>query len=278
MSDFGLSRALNTQADLLYSAVEFGPVPWMAPESLAADASQRSFSTKSDVHMFGVTLFELFTYGAQPWAGLSPLDIVYRVHAVRVCEMLAFHSLACHEHVDISQGQSVVSQLPADLHPTIAALIENCVRFSRDDRPSMEAVHAKLESLHSELLAYGDDIASTLYTTAFVNSPVTADSTQIPFMKRAKRKIRAIAAPSGAVIGIAAVSLAAVALYRMASAYKPQELDLLKILETKVRDPFEIPPYNPSLAAHVDMTMIPKQEPVLLQLLRMWNKMMPPPF
>jgi serine/threonine protein kinase len=92
VSDFGLSRALNTQADLLYSAVEFGPVPWMAPESLAADASQRSFSTKSDVHMFGVTLFELFTYGAQPWAGLSPLDIVYRVHAVRVwCALLVVH-------------------------------------------------------------------------------------------------------------------------------------------------------------------------------------------
>jgi hypothetical protein len=39
-----------------------------------------------------------------------------------------------------------------------------------------------------------------------------------------------------------------------------------------------VPPYNPNPAARVDMTMIPKQEPVLLQLLRMWNKMMPPPF
>jgi hypothetical protein len=172
----------------------------------------------------------------------------------------------------------VVSQLPADVNPTIAALIESCVRFNREDRPTMEVVHSQLERLHAELLAYGDDMATTLYTTASVASPVPVNGTPIPLMKRVKRSVRMISAPSGAVLGIVAMSLAGLALFRMASTYKPAGLDLLKILETKVPDPFEVPPYNPNPAARVDMTMIPKQEPVLLQLLRMWNKMMPPPF
>ena len=84
VSDFGLSRNLQIDAgDQLYSAVQIGPVPWMAPESMTEMPSMRQFSTKSDVYMFGVLLFEIFTYGAQPWAGLHPIEIASRVRDVR---------------------------------------------------------------------------------------------------------------------------------------------------------------------------------------------------
>lgn len=38
-----------------------------APESLKT----RTFSHASDTWMFGVTLWEMFTYGQEPWIGLN---------------------------------------------------------------------------------------------------------------------------------------------------------------------------------------------------------------
>lgn len=42
------------------------PFPWCAPESLR----HRQFSHASDVWMFGVTVWEMFTFGEDPWIGL----------------------------------------------------------------------------------------------------------------------------------------------------------------------------------------------------------------
>ena len=47
------------------SAPKRVPFAWCAPESLR----HRQFSHKSDVWSFGVTLWELFTYGEEPWMG-----------------------------------------------------------------------------------------------------------------------------------------------------------------------------------------------------------------
>lgn len=42
------------------------PWQWMAPESL----SDYTFSTKSDVWSYGITLFEYFSCAATPYAGI----------------------------------------------------------------------------------------------------------------------------------------------------------------------------------------------------------------
>jgi serine/threonine protein kinase len=47
------------------------PVRWMPPESIL----YRKFTLESDVWSFGVVLWEIFTYGKQPWYELSNHEV-----------------------------------------------------------------------------------------------------------------------------------------------------------------------------------------------------------
>ncbi|XP_062415270.1 activated CDC42 kinase 1 isoform X2 [Pungitius pungitius] len=85
IGDFGLMRALPTHTDQYI--MEEGhkiPFPWCAPESLKS----RTFSHSSDTWMFGVTLWEMFTHGQEPWLGLSGSQILHKVDvdAERLCK------------------------------------------------------------------------------------------------------------------------------------------------------------------------------------------------
>ncbi|XP_055085875.1 activated CDC42 kinase 1 [Periophthalmus magnuspinnatus] len=76
IGDFGLMRALPTHTDQYI--MEEGhkiPFPWCAPESLKS----RTFSHASDTWMFGVTLWEMFTHGQEPWLGLNGSQILHKV-------------------------------------------------------------------------------------------------------------------------------------------------------------------------------------------------------
>lgn len=75
ISDFGLSRALGQGKD--YYRTNFNvnlklPVAWCAPECI----TYLRFTTASDVWAFGVALWEMFSYGFQPWAALTGLQIL----------------------------------------------------------------------------------------------------------------------------------------------------------------------------------------------------------
>ncbi|XP_054710314.1 activated CDC42 kinase 1-like [Uloborus diversus] len=76
IGDFGLMRALPNQEDC-YVMTEHKkvPFPWCAPESLKS----RQFSHASDTWMFGVTLWEMFTFGEEPWAAYSGAQILQKI-------------------------------------------------------------------------------------------------------------------------------------------------------------------------------------------------------
>lgn len=76
IGDFGLMRGLSQETDhYVMSAHRRIPFAWCAPESLRVG----SFSHSSDVWMFGVTMWEMFTYCEEPWFGLSGRQILWRV-------------------------------------------------------------------------------------------------------------------------------------------------------------------------------------------------------
>ncbi|VVC45669.1 Hypothetical protein CINCED_3A018950 [Cinara cedri] len=75
ISDFGLSRALGVGKD--YYQTNFNvnlklPIAWCAPECI----SYLRFTSSSDVWAYGVTLWEMFSYGFQPWAALTGQQIL----------------------------------------------------------------------------------------------------------------------------------------------------------------------------------------------------------
>ncbi|KAM7255280.1 hypothetical protein ACFE04_020521 [Oxalis oulophora] len=115
--DFGLSRLkANT---FLSSKSAAGTPEWMAPEVLRDEPSNE----KSDVYSFGVILWELATL-QQPWGNLNPAQVVAAVGF---------------------KGKRL--EIPRDLNPKVAALIEASWANEPWKRPSFASIMDSLRDL-----------------------------------------------------------------------------------------------------------------------------------
>ncbi|KAF7663826.1 hypothetical protein LDENG_00198640 [Lucifuga dentata] len=120
IGDFGLMRGLSHKTDhYVMSAHRRIPFAWCAPESLRVG----SFSHSSDVWMFGVTLWEMFTYCEEPWFGLSGRQILRRV-----------------------EWENERLERPADCPQELYGVIRKCWACNPTDRPSF----SQLTTLVSE--------------------------------------------------------------------------------------------------------------------------------
>ncbi|KPI95017.1 Tyrosine-protein kinase HTK16 [Papilio xuthus] len=109
ISDFGLSRALSSDSSY-YRASRGGkwPIKWYAPEAY----NYGTFSHASDVWSYGVTLWEMFSYGKQPYGDMRGIE------AIQVVE----------------SGQRL--ERPEDCPDEIYQVMLDCWAYSPDLRPT----------------------------------------------------------------------------------------------------------------------------------------------
>ncbi|CAI2357529.1 unnamed protein product [Caenorhabditis sp. 36 PRJEB53466] len=76
--DFGLMRALK-ENEQMYTMAPQKKVPfaWCPPEALR----HRKFSHASDVWSYGITIWEIFTFGEEPWVGCRAIDVLKNMDA-----------------------------------------------------------------------------------------------------------------------------------------------------------------------------------------------------
>jgi L1 cell adhesion molecule len=71
ITDFGLAKLLDYDSDTYRAAGGKMPIKWLALECIR----HRIFTSKSDVWAFGVTIWELLTYGARPYENIPAKDV-----------------------------------------------------------------------------------------------------------------------------------------------------------------------------------------------------------
>jgi serine/threonine protein kinase len=85
----------------------------------------RKYTTKSDVWSFGVTLWEMFSFGQTPYTGMSPLQVIkaldsgYRLARPEFCPLRLYDEVIC-----------------------------RCLLYDPDQRPTFSEIFKKLEELY----------------------------------------------------------------------------------------------------------------------------------
>uniref|UniRef100_A0A8C8ERT4 Activated CDC42 kinase 1 n=1 Tax=Oncorhynchus tshawytscha TaxID=74940 RepID=A0A8C8ERT4_ONCTS len=131
IGDFGLMRALpNNHEHYVMQEHRKVPFAWCAPESLKA----RTFSHATDTWMFGVTLWEMYTHGQEPWLGLNGSQILHKID---------------------KEGERLPK--PEDCPQDIYNVMLQCWAQKPDDRPTFIALREfLLETMPTDMCALQD--------------------------------------------------------------------------------------------------------------------------
>ncbi|XP_037314087.2 tyrosine kinase, non-receptor, 2b isoform X2 [Pungitius pungitius] len=131
IGDFGLMRALpNNHEHYVMQEHRKVPFAWCAPESLKT----RTFSHATDTWMFGVTLWEMFTHGQEPWLGLNGSQILHKID---------------------KEGERLPK--PEDCPQDVYHVVLQCWAQKPDDRPSFVALREfLLETMPTDMCALQD--------------------------------------------------------------------------------------------------------------------------
>ena len=144
IADFGLARSVNANDYYRKSGDGCLPVRWMSPESIF----QRTYTTKSDVWSFGVLLWEILTYGGEPYAAipieslLKLLKVGYRLERpLTSSEQMYGVMLDCWNEDPSMRPSFEVLKIRPELNPG------SVPNFNRDDYVIMERRFRRLSSV-----------------------------------------------------------------------------------------------------------------------------------
>jgi len=124
VADFGLSR--STDRGYYKSESKTIPIKWSALEIILYDSYK--YTSKCDAWSFGITLWELFSYGVTPYPGMSNQEAV---NFLRKGERL---------------------ECPNNCPSSIYTLMLQCWKENPDDRPSFEQIFDVINGVLSTML------------------------------------------------------------------------------------------------------------------------------
>ncbi|KAL1432155.1 hypothetical protein MTO96_013490 [Rhipicephalus appendiculatus] len=116
ISDFGMSRDIYTCDYYKIRGSRMLPVRWMAPESIMYG----KFTLESDVWSYGVVLWEIFTFGKQPYYGHSNEEVVKLIL------------------------QGILLSPPEECPPHVCTLMAGCWKTEPRDRLSFSDIYKRL--------------------------------------------------------------------------------------------------------------------------------------
>uniref|UniRef100_A0A3B4FA45 non-specific protein-tyrosine kinase n=1 Tax=Pundamilia nyererei TaxID=303518 RepID=A0A3B4FA45_9CICH len=119
LGDFGLSRYVDDQ-EYYKASVSRLPIKWMAPESI----NFRRFTTASDVWMFAVCVWEIFSMAQQPFFWLENGQVITQLEA------------------------GVRLHKPQLCPPIIYSLLTRCWAYEPSGRPSFGQLACSLSDVH----------------------------------------------------------------------------------------------------------------------------------
>jgi serine/threonine protein kinase len=117
ISDFGMSRIIESTMKEGTTKTNIGPIRWMAPESL----KNKKYSTKSDVWTFGIVLSEILNR-EEPHKGTE--DVIEVAVQIRT--------------------NFLTPQIPDDVPSVVSDIMKECWAPIPEDRPEMEQICEKL--------------------------------------------------------------------------------------------------------------------------------------
>ncbi|VDK60539.1 unnamed protein product [Anisakis simplex] len=146
-------RALEDNERLyVMSAQKKVPFAWCPPESLR----KRQFSHASDVWAFGVTLWEMFSYGDEPWAGCRGAEVYF---LQCFCFLLIRLSVLMMVLTKTEAGERL--SRPLRCSNEIYDLMSSCWLPEAEDRPRFSLLRSLLSDIKFMIAEAREECLST---------------------------------------------------------------------------------------------------------------------
>ncbi|KFB41066.1 AGAP008819-PA-like protein [Anopheles sinensis] len=164
ITDFGLAKLLDYDSDEYRAAGGKMPIKWLALECIR----HRVFTSKSDVWAFGITIWELLTYGARPYENVPAKDVPELIEIG--------HKLPQPDICSLDVYCILLScwVLDADARPTFKQLAETFAEKARDPGRYLMIPGDKFMRLPSYTNQDEKDLIRTLAPVAMANAAAAA--------------------------------------------------------------------------------------------------------